>query len=189
MLMAGCARSYRASASGDYQTVAQDPNRDTERARRQNQEALACMDRGDWEHAEKLLKEALSADLMFGPAHNNLGQVYYRQKKLYLAAWEFEYASKLMPHQPEPRNNLGLVFEACGKLPEAIGSYEQAMKLEPDNPQFIGNLARARLRKGDRSAEVRELLSKLIERDTRPQWIAWARTQLALVPKTQPADH
>jgi hypothetical protein len=35
-----------------------------------------------------------------GPAHNNLGIVYYRQKKYYLAAWEFQYAAKLMAYSP-----------------------------------------------------------------------------------------
>jgi hypothetical protein len=32
-----------------------------------------------------------------GPAHNNLGIVYYRQKKYYLAAWEFQHAARLYP--------------------------------------------------------------------------------------------
>jgi hypothetical protein len=41
-----------------------------------------------------------------GPAHNNLGIVYYRRKKYYLAAWEFQYAARLMayhgPHGQDP---------------------------------------------------------------------------------------
>ena len=44
------------------------------------------------EKAEKLLKQALTADIGYGPAHNNLGKVYYHRQNFYLAAWEFEYA-------------------------------------------------------------------------------------------------
>ncbi|MES1171564.1 MAG: hypothetical protein ABUL56_04300, partial [Actinomycetota bacterium] len=96
-----------------------------------------------------------------------------------LAAWEFQYAMKLMPNTPEPRNNLGLVFESAGKLDDAVASYDEAMRLEPDNVQFIGNLTRARVRRGDRDDSVRELLGKLVMRETRPDWADWARGQLA----------
>jgi len=42
--------------------------------------------------AEKLLREALTADLYHGPAHNNLGVLYLKMSppKLYEAASEFE---------------------------------------------------------------------------------------------------
>jgi Flp pilus assembly protein TadD len=124
--------------------------------------------------------------VMYGPGHNNLGKVYYHQSKLYLAAWEFQYAAKLMPNVPEPRNNLGLVFESAGKLDDAVGSYGEAMRLEPDNVQFIGNLARARVRRGDRDGEVRELLGKLVLRETRPRWAEWAREQLSALSVSKP---
>jgi hypothetical protein len=51
--------------------------------------------------------EALSADLFFGLAHNNLGVLYLKEDKLYEAANEFEWARKLMPGHPDPRMNLG----------------------------------------------------------------------------------
>ena len=115
---------------------------------------------------------------MCGPAHNNLGKVYFRQGKMYLAAWEFQYAMKLMPNQPEPPNNLGLVFEAAGKLDDAAESYGKAVAREPDNIDALGNLARAP-RRGDKDAEVRDLLNELVLKDTRPEWVAWARDRLA----------
>ena len=93
------------------------------------------------------VRSALEADVTFGPAHNNLGRVYYHQGQLYLDAWEFQYAIKLMPYQPEPKSNLGLVLEAANKLDEAIKNYDEAMNLEPENPQFLGNDARARARR------------------------------------------
>jgi Tfp pilus assembly protein PilF len=182
-LVTGC-RSSKPTAEPSYQTVGRDPRRDTETARSENAKALVEMQKGNWSAAEESLKRALAADVMFGPAHNNLGKIYYRQNKLYLAAWEFEYASKLMPFQAEPRNNMGLVFEAAGKWNDAIENYDQALSLEPENPEVIGNAARARIRRGDTGPQVRELLQKLVMVDTRQQWVTWARKRLTMLPET-----
>jgi Tfp pilus assembly protein PilF len=175
--LGGCAANPKAN-DASYDTLGKDPQRDTERAKTLNARAIPLIEKGDLNAAEPILKEALVADVMYGPAHNNLGKVYYNQGRLYLAAWEFSYAAKLMQHQPEPRNNLGLVFEASGKIDQAVQEYGEALRLEPDNPQFIGNTARARLRRGDKDHEVKELLSKLVVRDSRPDWVEWAREWL-----------
>src|SRR5206468_4004250 len=114
----------------------------------------ALLDNGDFQAAETELKAALSADITCRPAHNNLGKVYFHQNKLYLAAWEFQYAMKLMPNQPEPPDNLGLVFEIAGKLDDAADSYARAVALEPENVHALGNLARAHVRRGDHDAAV-----------------------------------
>jgi Flp pilus assembly protein TadD len=180
LLLSGCA-SKDSPSSGGGVISATDPRRDTELAQQLCVRAVRLIDEGKYSEAEAVLKEALAADALCGPAHNNLGTVYYRQSRMYLAAWEFQYAAELMPHQPEPRNNLGLVFEAVGKLDDAISWYDKASKLEADNPQFLGNLVRARVRRGDRNDEVRDLLSKLVMRETRPEWQEWAKQQLAVL--------
>jgi cytochrome c-type biogenesis protein CcmH/NrfG len=89
-----------------------------------------------------------------------------------------------MPNQPEPRNNLGLVFEAVGRMDDAVKAYDDALKLEPDGANYLGNAARARVRRGDKGPELRDLLSKLIERDRREEWVSWAKERLAMLPKT-----
>ena len=73
------------------------------------------------------------------------------------------------------------MYESVGKLSEAVENYEQARSLERDNPHFIGNLARARIRRGDRSADVRQILEDLLLRETRPEWAEWAQEQLAVM--------
>ena len=168
----GCASSRNARVR------ALDDGRDTARARAENERALALIDQEKYDKAEELLKRAVAADVMFGPARNNLGLVYYHTNRLYLAAWEFENASRLMPHHPEPRNNLGLVLERAGRLEGAAESYAKARQIEPDNPEFIGNLARAKVRQGDRGTETRELLEELVLKDPRPEWTHWARLNL-----------
>lgn len=181
-IASGC-RSSSKPPESDYQTVGKDPRRDIDMAKRENAKAVELIAAGKYNEAEKVLRSALAADVTYGPAHNNLGQVYYHQGKLYLAAWEFQYATKLMPGQPEPRSNLGLVFENVGKLDDAVGWYDQAVGLSPDDPQYLGNLARARVKRGDKTPDVRDLLNKLVMRDTRPDWLEWARERLALMPK------
>jgi len=180
LLVYGC-QAGSPHQGADYETVGHDSSQQTELAQQENTRALVLIEQHQYPEAEALLKKALAADVTFGPAHNNLGKAYYHQSKFYLAAWEFQYAIKLMPYHPEPRNNLGLVFEAVGKLNDAVAVLYQALDLQPDNPQLIGNLARVRVRRGDRDYETRQLLSDLIMKDTRPDWVAWAREKLALM--------
>jgi Flp pilus assembly protein TadD len=154
------------------------PRQDTATARSENDRAYELIREGKHEKAEEALKRAIAADVMYGPARNNLGLVYYHLDKLYAAAWEFENAIKLMPHQPEPRNNLGLVLEKAGKIDGAADAYAKAREMEPDNPEFLGNLARARLRRGDRDEETHKLLEELVLKDDRPDWREWAQMNL-----------
>jgi Flp pilus assembly protein TadD len=199
---AGCAKPAHPEATGNYQTVTADPRRNTELASQLNAKGLEELAERDYAKAEKLFREALQADMFFGPAHNNLGIAYYEQQKYYLAAWEFDYARKLMPNKPDPKHNLGMVMEAVGKLDEAAAHYEDALTLAPDDPDTIANLARTLARRdinhstgrtgdarraGDRD-RLRELLNEIILKDTRPEWITWAKDHLAILgpmPTTQ----
>ena len=168
-------------AAGCKSAPANDPKaavRDTDRARQLNERAYKLLNDGKHAEAEKVLREALAADMTFGPARNNLGLVYYQTGRWYEAAWEFEYAVRLMPFQPAPRNNLGMVLEDAGKLADAAQAYAKAREIEPDNPLYIGNLAKARVRRGDRDAETRALLEELLLKDPRPEWKEWARLTL-----------
>lgn len=180
VISAGCANGPVDDASArSYRTVQATPGRDTEAARRANQKGLAHLERGDLEQAARAFHRALADDVEFGPAHNNLGKVYYRQEKWYEAAWEFEYARKLMPKASAPHNNLGLVLEQGDELDQAIERYQQAIQLDPHKIEYRANLARAMVRRGDRTKEVRRLLKQIIEQDSRSKWLTWARRQLA----------
>lgn len=177
---AGCMNLAPASQpAGEYRTIMVDPRRDTEAAKQANRLGMEHMAEGEVAQAVVAFNRALTADVSFGPAHNNLGKAYYAQKEWYKAAWEFEYAKKLLPRHPEPRNNLGLVLEMAGELDRAAESYREAAALDGSNMQYCGNLARALVRRGDRTGELRSLLGQLVARDTRTEWLAWARLQQA----------
>ena len=171
-----------------YETVQANERYDTETARRQHAKGLKQLEKslhggpGRLADAEVHFQKALVADITYGPVHNSLGIVYMRQRKYYTAAWEFEYAAKLMPEHFEPLYNLGLLYETADKLENAISYYEQAIALAPRNPVVIGNLAKAKLRDGRDFEEVRPLLQELVFHDNRCDWVTWAKDLMGTKP-------
>lgn len=185
--MSGCARwTTGKGADTNYVTVDADGHHDTELARKDYAAARKCMakyEQGketDFAKMEKLLQASLAHDVRFGPAHHSLGVVYLWQKKLYLAAWEFEYAARVMPDRFEPLNNLGLVYESVGKYDQAKTFYLQAREIAPHQPEVLGNLARASFRSGETVDEMRPLLEDVLMADTRAEWRCWAAEKLGL---------
>lgn len=150
-----------------------------------NAKGVDALNEGKLERAESLLTEAIRLDITFAPAHNNLGALYLMTDRFYLAAWEFEYAAKLVPGDPRPRNNLGLVMETIGRLDSAIEHYDQAVKFEPDNAEYVGNLARTLSKSDERPEEFHKLLRHLILTDTRGDWRTWAERELIRVEITR----
>ncbi len=178
--VSGCGSGPRLDyrTTQNYETVTLRSAQVTARVQRLNEQAIEHIKQEQWDQAEALLKQALAADVMFGPAHNNLGRVYFAKRQLYLAAWEFQYAIRLMPHHVEPRNNLGLVFEAASQLQQAEDQYAAALDLAPQHPEVISNLVRVKVRQGDKSADLVSLLEKLVLLDDRERWNDWAHRQL-----------
>ena len=105
--MSGC-KALNTPYTKQYETVSANPNHDSVTAEREHAKALKYLDCFEPDHPGKLakaeihLKKALVADVTYGPAHNSLGVVYMLQRNYYIAAWEFEYAAKLMPSNTEP---------------------------------------------------------------------------------------
>ena len=179
LIATGCTTT---AGTGDdaepYRTIRVEPGRNTDEARRQNQIGLDHLERGDLIKASDAFGKALAADVEYGPAHNNLGKVYFKQADWYKAAWEFEYARKLMPKHAEPCNNLALVLEQAGELDRAVILYREATVLD-GSIEYRGNLTRALIRRGERTDEVRNLLQQIIQEDSRTDWVMWARQQHA----------
>lgn len=122
--------SCRSTASGPYSPLAEG-SRDTTAAEKLNREAADLIETAPAD-AEVLLREALTKDVFYGPAHNNLGVVFMNQGKLYEAANEFEWARKLLPDSPDPRVNLALTMERAGRTEDAFRSYLAALEVAPE---------------------------------------------------------
>jgi tetratricopeptide (TPR) repeat protein len=188
-MMSGCA-PFQKSQRLDYRTIEASPLHDQATAIKKHDAALKSIEKCEASKAEKFLQESLIADVSYGPAHNTLGKIYFDQGKLYLAAWEFEYAADSMPQRGEPHNNLGLVYEAAGQFNVAVDAYEESVAIAPDNPEFLGNLLRAKVRRGDDPLTLLAEFEQLVFLDTRPTWKHWAEQQIALtkIPSAEPVE-
>ena len=167
----------RSTGSGPYSPPAES-GRNTVRAQELNAEAADAL-ATDPEAAEKLLREALGADLFFGPAHNNLGVVYLKQGKLYEAAGEFEWARKLMPGHPDPRMNLALTLEQAGKTDEAIATYRTALEVWPGHIATLQALAKLHVVRRMETPELEGWLGEIAIRGETEHWREWARRERA----------
>lgn len=174
-LVMGCRST---EAVGPYQPPAETA-RDTARAEELNAEAAELLDT-EPEEAERLLRAALTADLFFGPAHNNLGVLYLGQGKLYEAAGEFEWARKLLPGHPDPRVNLGLALEAGGKTEKALAAYDAALGIYPGYLPAVMGAASLTLRTSRKDGRLRGWLEEIAMRAEDPSWAEWARGRLAM---------
>lgn len=161
------------SARGPYSPVSEG-RRDTDKAQRLTREAAGQMDKNP-DKAEKLLREALSADLYHGPAHNNLGVIYYGRGMLYESAGEFEWARKLMPGHPDPRINLALVFERAGRVDDALGAYASALEVYPRHLQATEGLVRLQVRSGRTDDRTLAMLDDIALRGEDERWRRWAQ--------------
>jgi len=175
LILTACANGPRSSP---YAPLAE-PKRDSAKAQRLTQKAAAIMN--DYpDEAERLLCEALSADICAGNAHNNLGVLRLRRGDWYSAASEFEWARKLMPGHPDPRMNLALTLEKAGRTDEALATYETALEVYPGHMPTIEAIARLRVRRGDRDQQVVNMLRQIALEGESQQWRSWAQEGVAL---------
>jgi len=172
-LLPGCASTHR----GPYEPRTA-MTRDTQKADTLNRQAAPLIHESPM-RAETLLREALDADLYFGPAHNNLGVVYLHQDKLYEAAGEFEWARRLMPEHAEPRTNLALTLQKAGRFDDAVESYNSALAVNPNHVRSMQGLTRLQLRHDRADEATLEMLEVIAMRGETPQWRDWARAQAA----------
>ncbi|MEQ9097070.1 MAG: tetratricopeptide repeat protein [Phycisphaerales bacterium] len=147
--------------------------RDTDRAQKLAAEAVDLMEK-DPQRAEKLLRDALAADLYHGPSHNNLGVLLLERGDLYEAANEFEWARRLMPGHPDPRMNLALTLEKAGRVDEAIAQYRRALEVHPGHRPTVQALTRLEVRAGRADDQTLARLDTLRLEGEDEAWRSWA---------------
>ncbi len=169
--------SCRSATVGPY-TPLEEGTRSTTAAEILNRQAADRIE-DDPARAEELLREALTKDLYFGPAHNNLGVVYLAQGKLYEAANEFEWARKLLPDSPDPRINLALCMERAGRTSDALQAYDSALEVAPESLAAMQGAAALSARGGRSEPRLHEWLTAVSLRGDSSEWREWARGRLA----------
>ena len=175
VIVGGC----RSGGSGPYQPQAEVARSPLE-AERLTMKAAALLEESPHklDQAEKLLREALTADLYHGPAHNNLGVVFLKKGEFYAAASEFEWARKLLPGIPDPRVNLALTLERAGRTSDALKEYASALEVSPENLAAIQGITSLQLRTGVTDDKTRPRLETIAMRSDSGAWRDWARMQL-----------
>lgn len=171
MIFAGCAKSRRVVEDQGSFAV-----RNQQLAAKLNAQASDSID-SDPEAAMVLLRQALEADLYYGPAHNNIGVILLNRGELYEAAEELDWARRLMPGHPDPRINLGLALESGGKIEEALDAYASAIEVYPGYLPAIQAMARLQIRSGLEDEWTLELLHDIWQRGEEP-WSIWARDRV-----------
>ena len=177
--LAGCSDLPRSSPYAPMSETSRDPAK----AQRLTMQAAEII-KADPEKAERLLREALTADICHGPAHNDLGVIHLQRGHLYEAASEFEWARKLMPGHPDPRLNLALTLERAGRTEEALTTYETALEVYPNHLQTVQALARLLVRLGQLNDRTLGFLRQIALEGEDEQWRSWARERLALAKPT-----
>ncbi|MCP4003690.1 MAG: hypothetical protein GY725_05795 [bacterium] len=169
VLAVGCA----SSPPGPYTTPAE-VERDTQRAEQLTRQA-ADLIISNPVAAEELLREALTADIFHGQAHNNLGVIFLRREEFYEAAHEFEWARKLLPGHPDPRVNLALTLDHAGRENDAFDAYETALEVAPGYLPAIQGIARLTVRTGRDDARLPTWLDEIVLAGEDESWRNWAR--------------
>ncbi|MBI5283453.1 MAG: tetratricopeptide repeat protein [Chloroflexi bacterium] len=131
--------------------------------------------------AEALLRQALTADLYHGPAHNNLGVLFLNRGRLYEASIEFEWARKLMPGHPDPRTNLAIALERAGRTSEAIDAYRAALEVAPEDIAATQGIAMATVRAGRDDPALGRWIDRIALQGESEAWRRWARLNPARV--------
>ena len=114
---------------------------------------------GDWEEAERSLRQVVEDDPKLVEAWNNLGIALLRQKKIDGARAAFDRAISLDPAYPLALQNAGLLrLGEDGKPTQAAELFRRAAVADPDTAAPRVNLAIALARAG-RVVEAQAVLS------------------------------
>lgn len=93
---------------------------------------IAWHNLGELSLARKNYEHALKVDKTYAQAINNIGTVYYAQKKYRTAIKSYKRALALEPDRASFWSNLGTAYYSEHKFPLMMEAYDKAITLDPD---------------------------------------------------------
>jgi predicted TPR repeat methyltransferase len=96
------------------------------------QQAITARREGEFEEAAKLYQKIVASQPNFPEAHNNLGDILFKLKRIEEAELSFRKAIELKVNFAEAHKNLGTVLLHLRKLDEAKVNFQKAIELKPD---------------------------------------------------------
>jgi len=93
----------------------------------------------DWKDTKRFWSRTLQVSPYSPWAHNNMGEVYLKERNPKSALAEFNTALKLNPNLAEAYNNRGYLYYEAGGLSQAASDYSRAIQINPDFAQAYNN--------------------------------------------------
>jgi tetratricopeptide (TPR) repeat protein len=97
-----------------------------------NKIGIAYHQLGDLGAAKRNYEKAIKVDSRYGDAVNNVGTIFYAQKKYKTAIARYRKAIELKPDTASFWSNLGTAYYSRSKFPEMTAAYQKALELDPD---------------------------------------------------------
>lgn len=97
-----------------------------------NKIGIAYHQLGELGAARKSYERAIKLDKTYADAINNLGTIFYAEKKYRTAISRYSRAIALAPNTASFWSNLGTAYYARGKFDEMTKAYTRAIQLDPD---------------------------------------------------------
>ena len=101
-----------------------------------------------WQNSESLWTHALDCTSGNYVAHNNLGIVFFQQRRMDEAIAHLQQSLEIKPDYAEAYYNLGTVLLQQGRTDEAIAHFQKAVEIKPDHASAHKNLGIAFFQKG-----------------------------------------
>jgi TonB family protein len=107
--------------------------------------------------AEAALKKQIEVDPGSHFAYNNLGRVYWRQRKYTEAITQFQKQIAINPQDHYAHGNLGMVLRDQKKCAEALSELQQALALTPNNANVLLAMGECDLDLGNKAKGISEM--------------------------------
>jgi tetratricopeptide (TPR) repeat protein len=121
------------------------------------QEAQAAQARGKLAEAAEKYQEVIRRQPRLASAYQNLGIVYFSERKYEKAANTLKNALKLDARLPGAYVVLGMSYYLLAQPKEAVAAFDNALKLNPDDSNALFYRGRAQMQEGDYRAAVATL--------------------------------
>ena len=105
-----------------------------------NKIGIAYHQLGQLELARKSYERAIKLDKKYADAINNVGTVFYAEKKYRTAIARYNKAISISPNSASFWSNLGTAYYARGKFDEMTKAYTRAIELDPEVFEVHGSV-------------------------------------------------
>jgi tetratricopeptide (TPR) repeat protein len=123
--------------------------KEVQNCRELSAEGMAAMDRGDWQHAEKLFDDAIRTCPVDAEARRRYAEVLWHRGEANAAMGQLEEAARLSPDKPEVAIRMGEIYLSLDRWENARRAADQALAIDRANPSAWSLRARANQASGD----------------------------------------